>query len=116
MPYFSIETNKLIDKDQNLELMKKATSFLSGIMNKPEQVIMVAIKPGKPCIFGGTDDPTAFVQVKSLGLEIGRCPEYSNKLCGFIENEMGIPMDRVFIDFANIDGKLFGYNGTTLAK
>lgn len=115
MPYFSIETNKKIDIKETEKLTKKASRFLAEMMTKPEQVIMVAIKPGTPLIFGGTDEPSAFVQIKALGLEKGRCPEFSKKVCGFLEKEINVPGNRVFIEFTDIDGKTFGYNGDTLA-
>jgi phenylpyruvate tautomerase len=114
MPYFSIETNKKIDISETEKLTKKASKFLAEMMSKPEQVIMVAIKPGTPLIFGGTDEPCAFVRIKALGLEKKRCPEFSGKVCGFLEKEIGVPGNRAFIEFTDIDGKAFGYNGDTL--
>ncbi len=114
MPYFSIETNKGIDIKETQKLMKKASMFLAEMMTKPEQAIMVTIKPGTPLIFGGTDEPAAFVRIKALRLEKGRCPEFSDKVCGFMEKEIGVPRNRVFIEFTDIDGKCFGYNGNTL--
>ncbi|MFC1840624.1 phenylpyruvate tautomerase MIF-related protein [Thermodesulfobacteriota bacterium] len=116
MPYFSIETNKQIDNKANEELMKKASVFLSEMLGKPEQVIMVTIKSGMPYIFGGTNDPAAFVQVKSLGLETDRCSEFSDKVCVFLEEEADVPRDRAFIEFIDIDGKIFGWNGRTLVN
>ncbi len=114
MPYFSIETSKKIDIKETEKLMKKASRFLAEMMTKPERAIMVAIKPGTPLIFGGTDEPAAFVRIKALGLDKGRCPEFSGKVCGFLEKEIGVPGNRVFIEFTDIDGKCFGYNGNTL--
>lgn len=116
MPYFSIETNKQIDEAVNADLMKKATGFLAKTMGKPEHVIMVTIKPGLPYLFGGTDDPAAYVRIKSLGMEKERCPEFSEKVCGFLESEADIPKDRVFIEFVDIDGRIFGWNGGTLVS
>jgi len=116
MPYFSIETNKQIDSAVNEDLMKKATTFLAEMMGKPEHIIMVSIKSGMPYLFGGTNDPTAYVQIKSLGLEKERCPEFSEKVCAFLEAEASIPKDRVFIEFVDIDGKIFGWNGETLVN
>ena len=116
MPYFSIETNRQIDNKMNEELMQKASTFLSEMLGKPEQVIMVTIKQGMPYIFGSTNDPAAFVQIKSLGLDRDRCSEFSDKVCAFLETEAGIPRDRAFIEFIDIDGKIFGWNGRTLVN
>jgi phenylpyruvate tautomerase PptA (4-oxalocrotonate tautomerase family) len=46
---------------------------------------------GKPLIFNGIEEPTVFAQLKSIGL----------------------PKDRVYIDFKDIKGKMFGWNGKT---
>lgn len=116
MPYFSIETNKKIENGLKEELMKKASAFLSEMLEKPEQVIMVTIKPEMPYIFSGTGDPAAFVQIKSLGLARDRCSEFSEKVCSFLEKEVGVPRDRAFIEFIDIDGKIFGWNGRTLVN
>lgn len=115
MPYFSIETNRQIDDAANLNLMKKATGFLAEMMGKPEHVIMVTVKPGKPYVFGGTDDPTAFVQIKAVGLKKDKCTDYSKQVCDFLEAEINVPADRVFIEYIDIDPTIFGFNGNTLA-
>ncbi len=114
MPYFSIETNIKIESAVNTELMKKASRFLADLMSKPEQAIMVTVKPDMPYIFGGSEDPAAFVQVKALNLDKTRCPEFSRKVGEFIEAEINVPINRVFIEFTDIDGRTFGYNGDTL--
>jgi phenylpyruvate tautomerase PptA (4-oxalocrotonate tautomerase family) len=44
MPYFSVETNTSIDEPTTLEMMKKCSSFISELLGKPEQYIMVSIK------------------------------------------------------------------------
>ncbi|MBW2199587.1 MAG: hypothetical protein JRF71_01955 [Deltaproteobacteria bacterium] len=39
--------------------------------------------------------------------------EFSEKICGFIDQELGVPKDRIFIDFKNLERNLFGWNGKT---
>ena len=115
MPYFNIETNQRINANAGSELMKKATGFLARMMAKPENVIMVTIKTGMPYLFGGTDEPTAYVQIKAVALVKEKCPEYSKQVCDFLEDEIRVPADRVFIEFMDIDPAIFGFNGSTLA-
>jgi hypothetical protein len=114
MPYFSIETNKSMDKSSTQDLIKRISTFISDLVGKPEQVLMVSIKPDIPLIFAGDDKPAAFVRLKSIGLAKDRCSEFSASICGFVEKELGISQDRVFIDFIDLDGKMFGWNGNTL--
>ena len=113
MPYFCIDTNQTQDTASIRALIKKASAFIADLLGKPESYVMVSIKPETPLTFAGTDDPAAFVRLKSIGLPRDRCTELSDKICGFINHELGVPINRIFIDFKDIDRSLFGWNGKT---
>ena len=113
MPYFSIETNQAIDPSSQRDLMKKTSTFLAEMLGKPESYVMIDIKPKTALIFGGSDEPAAFVRLKSIGLPKERCAEYSEKICGFVERELEVPSNRVFIDFKNLEREMFGWDGKT---
>jgi phenylpyruvate tautomerase PptA (4-oxalocrotonate tautomerase family) len=113
MPYFSIETNQTVNPASNRDLMKKTSAFIAELLGKPESYVMIAIKPGAPLIFAGSDEPAAFVRLKSIGLPKERSAEFSEKICGFIQRELNIPPDRVFIDFKDLERKMFGWNAKT---
>ena len=113
MPYFSIETNQPIDPASNQQLLKKTSAFIADLLGKPESYVMISLQPDTPLIFGGSDAPAAFVRLKSIGLHQDRCPEMSEKICRLIEQDLGVPQDRVFIDFKNLERSMFGWNGKT---
>jgi phenylpyruvate tautomerase len=113
MPYFSIETNHTIAPSSQGNLMKETSAFIAEMLAKPESYVMVAIKPELPLFFGGSDDPAAFVRLKSIGLSKERCTEYSEKICSFVEQELEVPPERIFIDFKNLERDMFGWNGKT---
>ena len=113
MPYFSIDTNQTPEKGSRQGLIKKASAFVSGLLGKPESYVMTSMKFGSELIFAGSEGPAAFVRIKAIGLDKDRCNEYSEKICGFLEQELKIPRDRTFIDFTDLDGKMFGWNGKT---
>jgi phenylpyruvate tautomerase len=113
MPYFAIDTNQTPDETVTLDLMKKASSLIAGLLGKPESYVMMSIKPGTPLIFAGTNEPAAFVRLKSIGLPRDRCTLFSEKICSFIEQELGVPQNRIFIDFKDLHRDLFGWNGKT---
>ena len=113
MPYFSIETNQPVDSAANRQLLKKTSAFIAELLGKPESYVMVSIQPERPLIFGGSDEPAAFVRLKSIGLPMERCPDLSQKICNLVELELGIPKDRIFIDFKDLERNLFGWNGKT---
>ena len=113
MPYFNIETSRTMEKEIVQDFARKASAFVSNLLGKPESFVMVAVKPEPIMLFSGSDSPTAFVQLKSIGLPRDNCSEYAAKICGFIKQELGIPEDRVYIDFTDLDGKMFGWNSKT---
>ena len=113
MPFFKIETNKRMDNAKASDLLEKTSKFVSGMLGKPEKFVMVSIGTDEQMMFGGSDAPTAFVQLKSIGMQIERCSEFSGRICQFLNDEFGVPADRVFIDFTSLQGNMFGWNGKT---
>ena len=113
MPYFSIETNQTVDPASNRDLMKKTSTFIAELLGKPEPFVMIAIKPGTPLIFAGSAEPAAFVRLKSIGLPKERNTDFSEKICGFIQQELNVPPNRVFIDFKDLERDMFGWDAKT---
>ena len=113
MPYFNIDTNQELDEAFTQAVIKKASSFIAGLLDKPESYVMISIKPGTPLNFAGTNDPAAFVRLKSIDLPKDRCAKFSEKICDFIDQELGVPKARIFIDFEDLARSLFGWNGKT---
>ena len=113
MPYFSIETSKTIDQVGEEAFTHKASAFIAELLGKPEAYVMVAIKHSAPMRFGGGLEPTAMVQLYSIGLPEERCAEFAGKICAFIEDGLGVAPDRVYIDFRDLKRSMFGWNGKT---
>ena len=113
MPLFKIETTEEPQYQNNSNVMKSASIFISEMLGKPEQYVMACVETKKDMMFGGRVDPTAFVTLKSIGLPVDKCSEYSGQICQFIEDQFNVPSDRVFIDFADLKGNMFGWNGKT---
>jgi phenylpyruvate tautomerase PptA (4-oxalocrotonate tautomerase family) len=113
MPYLKIETNERLDEATAQELLKKASALTAELLGKPEKWIMVTIYQGKPMIFDGNTQPAAFVELKSIGLSQDICAGLSRALCNFLKAELGIEPERVYIEFWDINKKMFGWNGGT---
>lgn len=113
MPYFSIKTNIKLNDSETETFLEKASAFSSKILDKPEQYIMVAVDPHVPMIFNKSASPAAYIELKSIGLQKDKTENLSKKICEFLESELEILPDRVYIDFCNINGSMFGWNKTT---
>ncbi|MDA3819470.1 MAG: phenylpyruvate tautomerase MIF-related protein [Candidatus Delongbacteria bacterium] len=108
MPYFSIETNqKVFDANWFADI---ATEFISEQLDKPEKFIMISLKIPQTMYFDRLKSPTAMVQLKSIGL-----PENKDALIGaifnFIEWELKIPKDRIYLELINLERENFAWNG-----
>lgn len=112
MPYIAIETNKEVDALAGKVTLQEMSRLVSGLLGKPEKYIMVSLR-NLPMVMEGNDEPAAYVVLKSIGLPMQQCRDFSKEICTFLDAQLGIPQDRVYIDFQNIEGALFGYNSTT---
>ncbi len=111
MPLFKIETNQNIQITQ--DILVKTSEFIANLLNKPEKYVMVSIDPNSSMMFDGTTKPVAFIKLKSIGLPTDKCSELSKNICEFVESEFGISSDRIFIDFYDLERKMFGWNKGT---
>ena len=114
MPYLKIQTNEeLLHANQ---LISKASKLVADILSKPEKYVMVALEETVNMIFGGTNEPAIFCELKSIGLPGDRTKEISEKLSDFLSIETGVPIDRIYIEFFNAERHMWGWNGTTFEK
>ena len=113
MPYLKIQTNQTLDKKTQDALLQKASTTVSETLGKPSQYVMVAIDPPRPMMFAGSNDPTAFLELKSIGLPSTSTTDISTALCNLITEELSINKDRVYIEFSNAERNMWGWNGGT---
>jgi phenylpyruvate tautomerase len=108
MPYIKVETNTSVP-DTGL-FLKKLSAQAAEFLGKPEQYIMTALHNNTPMLFAGSSEPTLFMECKSIGLSEGQTKELSRAFCTFFDAELGIPADRVYIEFSPASGALWGFN------
>ena len=113
MPYLSIQTNRDISKTDQSDIVSQASALIAKLLDKPEQYVMIALKPQTPMLFGGSEAPTAFLQLNSIGLHKERCDEFADALCQFLQKRLNIAKDRVFIAFTDLERDLFAWNAKT---
>ncbi|MEA1911168.1 MAG: phenylpyruvate tautomerase MIF-related protein [Spirochaetota bacterium] len=111
MPYLKIQTNAEVKDKQ--ELLKKLSSAAASGIGKPEAYIMTAFSYMENMTFGGTEEPTVFIECKSIGLKEEQTAGLSALLCSFCKDELNVPVDRVYIEFASAKGIMWGFDGRT---
>lgn len=113
MPLLKIETNVTIAKDRQAPLMRRCSEAVARLLGKPESYVMISLESGRAMLFAGDDRPLALLQLKSLGLPDSRTGEFSARLCHLMDDELGIPADRVYIEFSSPARQLWGWNNGT---
>ena len=111
MPVLQITTNASID--DTASLAKQASALVADLLGKPESYVMVQINDNAGLIFAGSDDPCAHLKLKSLGLHESKTRTYSEQLCDFIEQQLGVPPGRTYIEFISPERHMFGWNSGT---
>ncbi|MDX1335928.1 MAG: phenylpyruvate tautomerase MIF-related protein [Gammaproteobacteria bacterium] len=113
MPLLSIETNQTLDDAQLASLLSSASARTAEILGKPESYVMVRLSNNPNMMFGGNQQPLAYVELKSLGLPEDQTAEFSASLCDLLTTQMDVPADRIYIEFKNGARHLWGWNGAT---
>ena len=109
MPLLNISTNKEIKHEQLL--LKKSSDFISSLLNKPENFVMVKLTHDIPMYFAGTDELCAFIEIKSIGSLVPS--KMVKPICDFFSEELKIPSERIYIFFDDVDSHQWGWNSKT---
>jgi phenylpyruvate tautomerase len=113
MPLLSIETNQTADDSTIAHLIRTASRVVAEQLGKPERYVMVRFNRNPDMLFSGEDAALAYLELKSIGLSNSETGELSALLCNLMEQELRVPRDRVYIEFASAPRKLWGWNGGT---
>lgn len=115
MPSLIIHTNVAVeDKTSDKSaFMSRCSSETAAMLGKPESYVMVELCDNRPMLFGGSDAPLAFVELKSLGLGTDQTAELSSRLCGLLHDALDIDPARVYIEFTAPERAMFGWNSGT---
>ena len=113
MPYLKIQTNREMAEDARQEILKKASVLVSRNLGKPEKYVMVRIASAQPMMFAGSTTACAYLELKSIGLLESKTEALSKVLCQFLSDELKIPSERVYIEFADTKDSMWGWDGGT---
>ncbi|MDR1190253.1 MAG: hypothetical protein LBK60_01135 [Verrucomicrobiales bacterium] len=111
MPVLKITTNVTVSAASKTEVLKAASRLAAKELDKPEGYVMVSVSDGAALLFGGNDQPCAFVELFSLGLPEERAPRLSAMLSGLLKESFGLDPRRVYVRMSDHPAHLWGWNG-----
>ncbi|MGD1906681.1 MAG: phenylpyruvate tautomerase MIF-related protein [Leptolyngbyaceae cyanobacterium] len=115
MPLIKVQTSISTPEPTQVETMLKGlSSSLASHLGKPESYVITAFEGDVPMTFGGTTEPVCYIEIKSVGTMGGaKTKAMSEDFCTQIETQLGVPKNRTYIEFADAQGAMWGWNGRT---
>jgi phenylpyruvate tautomerase len=115
MPLIQVKTS-IAQPDKAIveQLLKSLSAELAKQVSKPESYVMTAFEAAVPMTFGGTFDPVCYMEVKNIGtMKPNQTLAMSQSFSQKINQILGIPVNRIYIEFADAKGAMWGWNGST---
>jgi hypothetical protein len=95
-------------------VLKSFSTLLARELAKPERYVMVGLTPRSTMMFAGNTQPACYAELKNVGQLTGEKVErLSEILCDAIAKALAVPRDRIYVEFTNADGALWGFDGGT---
>jgi phenylpyruvate tautomerase len=113
MPLLQIQTSAVAKPS---DLLEKLSGELARQLEKPEAYVMVTLTHVPEMLFGGRPDPTCFAVLKNIGtFTPAQTQKLSAMLCERLSAALAVPSNRIYIEFVNAQGHLWGHDGDTFA-
>ena len=102
-----------IDQTQSEQLLTELSQLLAKATGKPERYVMGELAGGKTMLFGGSNQPLAYLECKSIGLSVTQAKSLSASISKLITGTLPLTAERIYIEFSNCPAELWGWNGST---
>jgi phenylpyruvate tautomerase PptA (4-oxalocrotonate tautomerase family) len=113
MPFLHLSTNLAPDDSACGQLARELSGEVARLLGKPERYVMLRLSTGERMLFAGDDAPTAYLELKNVGLDPAQTAPLAAALCDLLESRLGIPASRTYIEFTDIHGPAWGWNRST---
>jgi len=108
MPYINVTPSaKVNDKGK---LLDEISILISSLTNKSKRFVMAKIDDNCQ-MYIDNQSPSCFLEIKSIGSL--NPSEMAKPISDFIYENMGIPIDRIYISFEDVPASLWAWNGST---
>ena len=108
MPYINVSTSAKIENKQ--KLLEDISILISSLTNKSRTFVMAKIDDNCQIYFEDKS-PSCFLEIKSIGSL--NPSEMAKPISDFVNEKMGIPIDRIYISFEDVSASLWAWNGRT---
>jgi len=113
MPLLKLETTVALTEDKGKALLASLSQTVAAVIGKPQQYVMVTVSQAA-IQMSGSPGEAAFVDVRSIGGLTGDVNrKLSQKVCQLLHDSLGIPANRIYLNFTDVQASHWGWNGST---
>jgi phenylpyruvate tautomerase PptA (4-oxalocrotonate tautomerase family) len=103
-----------VDEHKRAQLLKSLSALVARVLGKPESYVMISLAAPTEMSFAGSGAPACYAELKNVGtLSPDQVENLSKILCQELATGLGVPEKRIYIEFTNADGAMWGWNGGT---
>jgi phenylpyruvate tautomerase len=113
MPLLKLETTVPLSEEKGKPLLAALSKTVAATIGKPEQYVMVAASQSA-MLMSGKAGEAAFLDIRSIGGLNGETNrKLSQQISKLLKDSLGIPSDRVYLNFTDVEAGNWGWNGST---
>ena len=113
MPLLKLETTVPLPEEKGKPLLAALSKAVAATIGKPEQYVMVTASQSA-MLMSGKGGEAAFVDLRSIGGLGGNVNQpLAQKICAQLKESIGVPPDRVYLNFTDVSAGNWGWNGDT---
>jgi len=116
MPLLSITSNQPLADADRPGVIRQLSATVAQALGKPERYVMLSYQHNPDMLFGGSDAPLAYLELKSIGLPGDITSALSATLSEAMQTILRVSPDRVYIEFADAERHMWGWDGGTFVR
>lgn len=114
MPLVSVHSNADLSSDKQISLLRAASKSVAELTGKPEAYVMTLFTHTQAMTMAGKSSPCCLVEIRGIGrFTPDQTRSISNSLCALVERETNVPSNRVYLNFSDFSGAMWGHDGST---
>lgn len=113
MPLLALQTSAPLSDAQRQELLAPLSTIVAECIGKPERYVMITVAE-VAILMAGDGGPAAYADLRSIGglnSEVNR--QLSERICALLQERIGVPSDRVYLNFTSVTAANWGWNRST---
>ena len=111
MPYINVSTSAKIEDKK--KLLEQISILVASLTNKSKRFVMAKLNDNCEMYFQD-ESHCCFLEIKSIGSL--NPSEMAMPISNFVCENLGIPIDKIYIYFDDVPASMWAWNGRTFAK